>query len=238
MKRLSVFLCVVSTVCLSVAEGATIAAIRDNFIRSGNATSTDPNNNLVLTGNVTASDYIRGLIEFDLSGVTGQESSGSSLTLTITNLDTGSANRDVTLGLYLVTATGVDVNAVTWQNKAPGNSWSGDGGIIGTDFSASPVATLTVNPSAMNSYTTLSFNSALLDAALTGAAASGGSVIFALVSSDEGTEHRGMFRIGSTEETYAANPVPAGPKLEFIPEPSTLLAACMGLTLLAVRRRN
>lgn len=236
MKRHLSLLAPVFAVFASVSSvhGATLLATQDTAIRIGTANTVDSTNNLVLTGNVGATDYIRGLYQFDLSSVTGETSSGSNLTFTITNTDASSVNANMTLSLHLVTATGVNVNAATWNNKAAGTPWATAGG----DYDSTPLATLTMNPRSVTTYSTLVFSSAALDSLLTSTAASGGTLNFILVASGEGSTNRGLVRIGSREETYAANPVPAGPQLNFIPEPSSVLASCLGFTLLLVRRRK
>src|SRR5690242_2527482 len=126
---------------------------RDNFIAAGTVGGT--------TGRV------RAVFAYDLRAAGGL-SAGATITdvsfaLTVASTDGSSVSRDVSLELHPLTGTITEgsgsprlasTNDVTWNNRTTGTAWTSAGG----DISSAVLATVTADPTAVQTGTVLTFS--------------------------------------------------------------------------------
>ncbi|MDQ8193641.1 DNRLRE domain-containing protein [Coraliomargarita sp. SDUM461004] len=216
------------------AETLDLVASADGFIRTGQIVDNVQDTteaNLLLVGNVSASDELRGFLQFDLSDplLTGATINSVTLTLTIGGGDSSSVDGVDTLNLYQ-TNTAFTEGGAQWDTP-----WTTDGG----DLDAL-VASATADAGTVITGDTVSFSGGTLDTAVFNTI--GGSIGL-ILSVDSIDAARSIFRF--TSRTPVGNPASYVPVLSIdytatVPEPSTyaLLAGLSVIGLAVMRRRK
>lgn len=176
-------------------------------------------------------DFLRSTLAFDLNNplLTGATINSVTLTLTVREADTGSEDTSLTIALHELTNSFTN-DDVTWTSRNGTDDWTTPGG----DFGSS-LATVSGNPFTAVTGDTLDFSSVALASAAESAI--GGSFYLLAKSTTEENTNRNLFRFASTRNLSSAE----GPVLTIdytpIPEPSSVLLACLGGVALLRRRR-
>ena len=128
---------------IASAETLSLVSTGDGYIRaSQDASGTNNSSNvLFLVGNTSATDEMRGLLQFDLSddALIGATINSVTLTLTIDGADASSVDGIDTLSLYQVTESFTEA-AVTWTSRDGTNNWTNAGGTFDTPALTSTTA--------------------------------------------------------------------------------------------------
>jgi hypothetical protein len=183
---------------------------------------------------LTANDFLRSAVAFDLSNplLTGATINSATVTFTARENDADSQNTAITLNLHQLTSSFTN-DGVTWTSRNGTDNWT----IAGGDFGG-VLASASGNPRTIVAGNTMAFSSASLATAVDGAV--GGTLNLLLKSDVENTTARNLFRFASTRNLIGS-PVHPGPTLTIdytpIPEPSAALLGGLGLLALLRRRR-
>ena len=223
--------------CTQFASAATLAigvgansTIRESVANQGTSQI------LFVGDTITANDFLRSALAFDLSNplLTGATITGATLTFTVRAADTGSESATITLNLHQLSSSfsnGDGTTGVTWTSRDGTNNWTTPGG----DFGAA-LASTTGNPRTAAAGSTVNFSGASLGSAVQNSI--GGTLNLLAKSATEDNTTRNLFQFASTRN-IVGSPVHPGPVLtiEYIPEPSTALLGALGALCLLRRRR-
>lgn len=224
---------------LSPAGAATLTlnSAADGYIRANQTTGDTKNttNTVFLVGDTTnPSDYLRGVLSFDLNApaLEGATINSVTLTLKIGSPDGGgSANASATINLHQLAAS-FDEGTADWTNRSAGTPWSTPGG----DYGA-VLANTSANASTAQTGNDVVFSGAgLTNAALS----SVGGTFYLLVKLNAEDNVRNIFRFGSGEGSSTYYPaLVIDYTAAAIPEPSSyaLLGGFIALGAAARRRR-
>ncbi len=188
----------------SHADTLVLPAAADGFIRASQSAAQTANttNPLLLIGDtVTANDYLRGVLAFDLAvpELAGAAIHSARLDLTVSARDTsngGSADAPQTILLHPL-ASSFDEAAVSWTRRDAADPWNTPGGDYGP-----PIASFSANPAAVGGGEIIGFTGAGIEDFVRVSVGGGLRLLVKLESEDA---VRSVFRLASGESA-AANP--------------------------------
>jgi len=189
------------------AASCDITASDAPYIRNTHSDNTF-NTHEMLVGRVASSDYLRGVLEFDLSAVPSNAAVvGAALTITAAERDAGSSGGQIGddgIRVYRVTEPFVSTN-VTWNDRDDGVAWATPGGTLNGEPLGIHKGPPYPDGITAGEQCVFGNTRALLDAVRNAAAADDHLGILVRTPSIESTFHmRKLYRFASETSTNAA----------------------------------
>lgn len=182
---------------LASADTLVLSPTDDSTIRV-NTVNQGANQAILVGDTVTANDFLRIALTFDLSNpvLTGATINSATLTLSVRTVDGTSEDAPVTINLHQLTSSFTN-GGVTWTSRDGTNDWTTPGGDFG-----GVLTSLSANPRTVTLFQGLDFSGAGLTSAATSAV---GGPLYLLVKLDvEDNTTRTIFQLASKENTTAA----------------------------------